>query len=174
MKSSISTIGLILLSAICCFATPKRNMEGFVLPYSYPLLNGGGDPIQWIVPVFSGSYDVGGFNGPKRNPCDGADNCYWFDGNGNWRFNFTSFGCPNTCSYVGTGKLTRQWVKLPGNAFTLHLGAKLIGTYTDNVGVPHDDVAAYYNCDLVATAKQEELIGNTLASGNLDIVLSIN
>lgn len=175
MRSVLSVIASVLMLTACVFATPKRHIEGFAIPYVYPLLNAGGDPIQWIVPVFSGFYDTGGFDGPKRNPCKGAENCYWYDGNGNWRFNFTGqFACLNTCSLVGTGKLKNKLVQLPSGAFTTHLSAVLTGVFTDENGMEWQDISAFYDCDLVETNDTEELIGNTLAAGNLDIVLSLN
>lgn len=174
MKPALSLIAIVLMS-IASFAAPKRSIQGFVIPFVYPLENAGGQPIQWIAPVFSGFYNVGGYDGPKRNPCKGAENCYWFDGNGNWRFNFTgTFACLNTCSFIGTGKLKSKPVQLPSGAFTAQLSAVLTGTFIDENGVEWDGISAFYDCDLVETNDHEELIGNTLAAGNLDIVLTLN
>jgi len=152
----------------------RRHIQAFTIDYAYPLLDEQGGTSQWIVPVFSGFYDKGTWDGSKRDTCKNAIQCYFYDGRDNWKFVFSGLdGCTTQCQFLGTGVLKAKLVPIGKSAFTKELSANLTGVFIDEQGNQFP-ATAQYNCDLVVTANTEINLGNTLAAGNLDIVFQLN
>jgi hypothetical protein len=161
------------VSAIAQERSLRYSGSGSVEANVYPLFDEAGTPIQWEAPVFSGFLRVGPH---KTNACKGSNQCYYFDGLGNWTFIMSgNHFCKSACTYYATGDLqVSDKTMLADGSFIYRLAAPLVGTFTDENGIVYSNVVGFYSTFTVPTSGDWGHDLPVPATGGISIVLQDN